>query len=343
MPNFQKAQRKKARLRLGIEGPSGAGKTYSALLIAKGLSPDGKIAVIDTENNSASLYSHLADFDVAELQPPFTPELYVELIQEAAQEYDVLVIDSISHEWSGKGGILEIHDNMPGNNFQNWAKVNPRHNAFMSAMLQAPCHVIATMRSKEQYILQENNQGKQEPKKAGMKEQQRDGVIYEFTTVISMDVSNQATRNKDRTELFQHNVWFVPTEKTGQVFRDWLESGVEPQKPTQAAPPPDTAQGSGNGSQKPENGAQNKPTKKQFSRMGAVANELFESKQERLDSLNNWLENQSYQRVESASELTRDQAAAFIEELEQMKEVKDQENQEDRICPGQSQIADRTS
>lgn len=332
MSAFKKAERKKAKLRLGLEGPSGAGKTYSALLIARGLSPEGNIAVIDTENGSASLYSHLADFDVADLTPPFTPENYIELIQEAAKHYDVLIIDSISHEWSGKGGILEIHDNMPGNSFQNWAKVNPRHNRFMEAMLHAPCHVIATMRSKEQYILQENNQGKQEPKKAGMKEQQRDGVLYEFTTVLSLDISNQATRNKDRLGLFQHNVWFVPTENTGKAFKEWLESGaepeIEPQKPTQAAPSSDSTSAPQDTSGSNTAGAHKAPTKAQFQKMGALANELFASKEERLQSLNAWLENQGYAQVNSASELTKEQATGFIQELEDMKSVQDQEKAE---------------
>ncbi len=227
MSMFQKAQRKKAKLRLGLEGPSGSGKTYSGLLIARGLAPNGNIAVIDTENSSASLYSHLTEFDVAELEPPYTPERYIELIEEASKHYDVLIIDSISHEWRGKGGILEIHDNMPGNSFQNWAKVNPRHDAFMQAMLQAPCHIIATMRSKETYLMQEQN-GKQQVKKAGMEALQRDGVIYEFTTVLTLDISNQATRNKDRTGIFHVDRWFVPSEETGQMFKDWLEGGAEP-------------------------------------------------------------------------------------------------------------------
>lgn len=322
MSAFKKAQRKKAKLRLGLDGPSGSGKTYSALLIAKGLSLESNIAVIDTENGSASLYSHLADFDVADLTPPFTPESYIELIQEAAKHYDVLIIDSISHEWSGKGGILEIHDNMPGNSFQNWARVTPRHNRFMEAMLHAPCHVIATMRSKEQYILQENNQGKQEPKKAGMKEQQRDGVIYEFTTVLTLDVSNQATRNKDRTGLFQHNVWFVPTEDTGKTFKEWLESGAEPenepQRPTQTAPSNNTSSAPEGNNTKPDSGAQHVnyiSTQQQKELAGLLKEVGCKNTQQIVARVNAWLENKGHETVSYPNELTSDQAAGLIDDL----------------------------
>lgn len=302
MASFKKAVRKKAKLRLGIEGPSGSGKSYTSLLIGKGLANGGKIAVIDTENSSASLYSHICDFDVADLDPPYTPERYVQLINEAAQEYDVLIIDSITHEWRGKGGVLEIHDSMPGNSFTNWGKVNPRHDAFMQAMLQAPCHIIATMRSKETYVLQENKNGKQEPKKAGMEALQRDGVIYEFTTVLTMDITNQATRNKDRTELFPVNQWFVPTEETGVKLREWLESGETP--PAPPAPPEPL-----------------KADRNQVQRIQILCKELgITDREERMERVNKFLKFAFKRTVESTSELTPDEAQALIKKLEDMKQ-----------------------
>ena len=233
---FQKAQKQKVKLRLAIEGPSGSGKTYSALRIANGLCPGGKIAVIDTENNSASLYADRFGFDVADLTPPYAPERYVELIKAAAKDYDVLIIDSASHEWSGEGGILDIHSRMPGNSFTNWARVNPKHNAFINSLLQAPCHIIATMRSKESYALDENDKGKVTPKKVGMEAVQRQGVAYEFSLVFTMDVSHQACATKDRTAMFAADQWFLPTEETGKQLRNWLESGVDAPAPAQQAP-----------------------------------------------------------------------------------------------------------
>jgi len=221
---FKKAERKQAKLRLGIDGPSGSGKTYGALLIAKGMG--GKVAVIDTEEGSASLYSDLCEFDVAELRPPFEPERYVKLIKGAEQAgYDTIIIDSGSHEWMGSGGILEIHDAMPGNSYTNWSKVNPRHEAFVQAILRSPCHIICTLRSKQKHELVETN-GKKEVKKLGMGAQQREGVEYELTTVLSMN-AGKANGTKDRTGLFQQDHWFTITEDTGRTIAGWLNSGKE--------------------------------------------------------------------------------------------------------------------
>lgn len=226
---FVKAERKRVKLRLAIEGPSGSGKTQSALLIARGLiGPEGKIAVLDTENDSASLYAHITDFDTAPLAPPYEPERYIKALHEAViAGYDVLVIDSISHEWSGKGGCLEIHSTMTGNSFMNWSKVTPRHDAFVQAILQAPIHIIATMRSKEVYAETENSRGKTTYEKAGEAPQQRQGISYEFTTVLTLNVKHYADGTKDRTGLFEKDHLFIPTVETGKLIRSWLDSGAE--------------------------------------------------------------------------------------------------------------------
>jgi hypothetical protein len=237
---FQKAQRERVKLRLALEGPSGSGKTYTSLLIAKGLVPGGKIALIDTENRSASLYADLASFDVSDIAPPFEPEAYVKRIKAAEEHYDVLIIDSASHEWNGQGGCLEIHDKMPGNSYVNWNKVNPRHDAFIQAILQAKCHVICTLRTKEKYALEENARGKQEPKKMGMESIQRQGVNYEFSVVLTMDVSHQATSTKDRTGLFPVDRWITPGEDTGRQLAAWLEQGAAPVPQAQAPATPPT-------------------------------------------------------------------------------------------------------
>lgn len=229
MSRFKKAERKQARLRLALTGPSGAGKTYSALMLAKGIG--GKIAVIDTERGSASLYSDLVDFDVLELNAPFTPEAYIEAITDAEKAgYEVLIIDSLTHEWNGKGGILEIHDSVTrtkakGNSYVAWADVTPRHNAFVDTILQSGLHIICTMRSKSDFVLVEGANGKQVPKKVGLAPIQRDGLEYEFTAVLDVSLDgNFASASKDRTRLFKDPVKL--THDDGKRLREWLESGV---------------------------------------------------------------------------------------------------------------------
>lgn len=231
---FKKAERKKAKLRLALSGTSGSGKTYGALQIAKGLG--GKVAVIDTERGSASLYSDMMDFDVVELGPPYEPERFIEIMEAAAREgYDVLVIDSITHEWKGAGGMLEIVDNIArakfrGNSYAAWNEGDKRHRRFVDAMLHSPMHIIVTMRSKAVYVEGERN-GKKTIEKQGAAPEQRDGIEYEFTAVLDLTVDgNLAAKSKDRTRLF--NDPFKITEETGKKLLAWLESGVEaPAKP----------------------------------------------------------------------------------------------------------------
>jgi hypothetical protein len=206
---------------MGLQGPSGSGKTYSALLLAYGLVKDwDKIAVIDSENHSADLYAHLGDYSVIAITPPFSPEKYIEAIAlcEAAG-MEVIINDSISHEWEGQGGIIDVHSNMVGNSFTNWSRVTPRHNAFVNKILQSPGHIIATIRSKQDYILSEKK-GKMIPEKIGLKGVTRDGMDYEFTIVLDLDLKHNATASKDRTGLFMDKPQFVITEATGQLVKE---------------------------------------------------------------------------------------------------------------------------
>ncbi|MGO4326766.1 ATP-binding protein [Cupriavidus sp. 2TAF22] len=241
---FTKAVRKKAKLRLALTGPSGSGKTLGALMIARGLG--GRVACIDTENGSASLYSHVADFDVMELAPPFTPERYIAAIREAEKAgYDVLIVDSTTHEWSGSGGILELVDQVAsakfrGNSWSAWNELTPRHRAFIDAMLQSRMHIIATGRSKTETAQVEEN-GRKKVAKLGMKTEQRDGFEYEFTVVLDIvHDGHYANASKDRTGLFRGDAKPI-SEETGKVLVEWLESGVElPEPSADAALPQDT-------------------------------------------------------------------------------------------------------
>lgn len=226
---FKRAERKKAKLRLAICGPSGSGKTYSALLIAQGLG--GPIAFIDSERGSGSLYSNLCEYDVADLEPPYTPQKYIAALKEAELAgYNVVIIDSLTHPWAGQGGLLEEVDKRKGkgNDFTAWREITPQHNALVDAILQARCHVIATMRSKTAYdMVKDERTGKVKPVKVGLAPVQRDGMEYEFTTVLDIDVErHMATSSKDRTGLFDGKV-FVPDQQTGRDLLTWLESGVD--------------------------------------------------------------------------------------------------------------------
>lgn len=220
--NLRQAERKQARIKLGLQGPSGSGKTYSALQIAFGLTGDwSKICVIDSENNSSDLYAHLGHFNVLGLGQPFSPEKYIEAMQLAENAgMEVLILDSISHEWDGSGGILDIHGAMMGNSFTNWNKVTPRHNAFVQAMLQSKSHIIATIRSKQDYVLSDKN-GKMVPEKVGLKGITRDGMDYEFTVVLDIDIKHNATASKDRSGLFMDKPPFVPSAETGHRIKRW--------------------------------------------------------------------------------------------------------------------------
>lgn len=232
---FKKAEKKKQKLRLLIEGASGSGKTYSALKLAKGLAEKtgAKIALIDTEKGSASLYDTLTDFDVCELEPPFTPEKYINAIKEAQSAgYGILIVDSITHEWSGKGGCLDIQTAL-GGKFNDWAKVTPRHNAFIDAIISSPMHIISTARTKTDYALEDglNKSGGKttKPVKVGLKTEQREGMDYEFTIVFRINENHYAEANKDRTSLF-NGVDEPISEETGYKLFNWLNSGAEPVK-----------------------------------------------------------------------------------------------------------------
>lgn len=234
-----KATRTKTKIKLGISGTSGSGKTYSALLLAKGLTKSwDKIAVIDTENGSADLYAHLGEYSTLTLAPPYMPETYIEAIEVCEKAgMEVIIIDSMSHEWDGKGGILEQHSAMTGNSFTNWSKLTPRHNAFIDKILQSPVHIICTMRSKQDYVLNEKD-GKQVPQKVGLKAITREGVDYEFTLVFDIDIKHKATASKDRTGLFMDKPEFVIDEKTGKMIKDWTEQGVDTPKPVKEVATP---------------------------------------------------------------------------------------------------------
>src|SRR5919107_4393161 len=221
---LRKATRQKAKIRLGLSAVSGGGKTYSALTIAKGIAGDWeKVAIIDSENSSADLYAHLGDYNVLPIAAPFTPEKYIEAIKECEKAgMEVIIVDSITHEWDGKGGCLEIVESL-GGKYQDWARVTPRHQAFIEAILHSPSHVITTVRRKQDYEMTKDSNGRIKVEKGGLKEITREGFEYELTINLEMDTKHNATASKDRTGLFMGKPAFVPSEKTGELIRQWCE------------------------------------------------------------------------------------------------------------------------
>ncbi len=237
MTQLRKATRQKAKIRLGLSAVAGGGKTFSAILIAKGLTGDlSKVAIIDTENGSADLYSHMGAFNVLPLHPPYTPENYIKAIKECeVAGMEVIIVDSITHEWDGAGGCLDIVEELTQkdpkhNSYTQWRFVTPRHQAFVDAMLQSTAHIITTVRRKQDYDMS-NQGGKTVVTKVGMKEVTRDGFEYELTANLELDQLHNATSSKDRTGLFADKSAFVITEATGKMIKDWCEQGVEVIKP----------------------------------------------------------------------------------------------------------------
>lgn len=230
---FKKAVRKGRYIKLAITGPTGSGKTYSALRLATGLTDSGKIAVLDTENGSASLYSDKFEYDVADIEPPFAPTKFIAAIDAAVQNgYECIIIDSATHFWKG---ILEMKDQIDqrgGNSFSNWRKVQGDYERAINAFLHSRIHVVACMRSKMAYVLEENEKGKQVPRRVGMQAVMRDDVEYEFTTVFDVSATHIAATTKDRTGIFVDQ-FFQITEDTGVKIREWLTGNLEdPQRET---------------------------------------------------------------------------------------------------------------
>lgn len=231
---LRKAEKKKSRLRIGLSGTSGSGKTYSALLLAYGLIGDWtKIALIDSENGSGDLYSHLGDYLVLPITAPFAPERYIEAIRTCEQAgAECIIVDSTSHEWEGEGGCLQINETLAqtkfkGNTWSAWSVTTPRHQRFLESMLMSPAHIIATARSK-----QETMQVDGRVKKVGTKDIQREGFEYELTLNFNIDRDNHlATASKDRTGLYINADPFVITVDTGKKLREWADSGAPMTEP----------------------------------------------------------------------------------------------------------------
>ena len=228
---FQQATKSQAKARVAIAGPAGSGKTMWSLQWATVLADGGKIAVIDTERSSASLYADQFQFDVLQMSPPYHPDRLIEAVQAAEQaDYAVVIVDSLTHFWSGAGGVLEIVEQagskFKGNSFAAWQVGTPIQQRMVDKLISSSCHVICTMRSKTEYVTESDN-GRMAPKKVGLAPQQRQDIEYEFTLVLDVDVQkHNAVVGKTRFGQFTDKV-FTPQESvaSAEQFLSWLGSG----------------------------------------------------------------------------------------------------------------------
>ncbi len=228
MFNIRKAERRQAKLRLALIGVSGSGKTLGAIKLALGMGI--KPIVIDTEKKSADLFAHVGEYDVLELDEPYTPERYINAIKQCEQAgYGIIIIDSLSHAYAGEGGVLEMHQDATNaskskNSYTAWREITPWHNKLINAILHSSAHIIATMRVKTAYEVADVN-GKKTPIKIGLAPVQREGVEYEFTVVLDIDKeSHLYSSTKDRTQLFEGKHGQLTIE-TGKQLMDWLMCG----------------------------------------------------------------------------------------------------------------------
>ncbi len=223
---LRQSERKRAKIKMALQGSAGSGKTYSSLLIAQGLTNNNleKVAIIDSENGSADLYAHIGSYNVLTLAPPYTPQKYVDAIEVCEKAgMKVIILDSISHCWDY---LLDYHSSLAGNSFTNWAKIKPLEKLFIDKILQSSCHIIATMRTKQDYVLNQKD-GKFIPEKVGLKAVQRDGLDYEFTLVFDIDIKHFAVASKDRTEIFMGKNEFKISSQTGKKILEWCNNGSE--------------------------------------------------------------------------------------------------------------------
>ena len=246
---IERAERTQSRLRLALTASSNGGKTWSAILLAKGIvehmieagvltgTLEGKIGLLDTERKSAPLYSHLAPFDCVHLDPPYTAERYGKALRvlEAAR-YPVIIVDQISHAWSGPGGMLALLQKKAqaayeGNSFRAWGEITPAQDEFIDMLLRSPAHLIVTMRQKTEWVVEQvegkNGKVRLTPRRIGTKPVQRDGIEYEFTTLLGLDTDTHLARPiKNRCPVFEDGVPVLLDESVGRSLAQWMLGGA---------------------------------------------------------------------------------------------------------------------
>lgn len=242
MAGFVKAVREDVWLKIQFGGPSGAGKTFTALRVGTGIARkcNTRIAFISSEKSRTLYYADKFDYDVLELDD-YSPEDYIAAIDMAVDAgYKVIIIDSTSHEWQW---LNDVHGKMPGNSFQNWGKLKPRHARLMAKILQCPAHVLTCARGKTEWSLEEKD-GKKVPIKLGLGNEGDKQADYEYTISFAIaqgtHIASVDNGGKDNTGLFSEK-YEVLTEKHGEMLYDWANSGLRPASTPKDIPEPGDA------------------------------------------------------------------------------------------------------
>lgn len=313
---FQKAVKHEAKLRLAIAGPSGSGKTYTALAIATAMG--GPVAVVDTEHGSASKYADLFTFDVMEMRPPFHPDRFCEAIAEAAKAgYGVIILDSLTHAWNGTGGLLEIVDQAAArmktsNTYAAWKDATPIHNHLIETIVGSDIHIIATMRSKQEYS-QEKEGNKTVIKKVGMAPIQRDGMEYEFDVFLDMDIDNNAIVSKTRCPDLTNRIFPKPGADIAGILAAWLHGQPAPAMPA-AQPAPATAKPNGNTPTPPAPTQDTHATDGTLRRMNQLGSQFYGAEWDTMrHDLCGWASNG---RTKTSREITEQEAAKIVRGIE---------------------------
>ncbi|HDR7391246.1 TPA: AAA family ATPase [Bacillus toyonensis] len=239
------AKREKMKAVIGFIGCSGSGKTGSSLLVAFGMMQEAypnlseeelwkKIGVIDTEHERSKLHvglvygeTKIGNFLHINFTPPYTTERYNEAVQVMKKAgAEVLIIDSLSHNWQGEGGIIETHGEMSGNSFQNWGKLSSETTKLIKTLTQNNVHILATLRTKTEYVVEPDGNGKMAPRKVGTKPVQKDEMEYEFMLNFVIDIEHVASTSKDNTQMFEGHPQKV-TAEVGRKLYQWLELGID--------------------------------------------------------------------------------------------------------------------
>lgn len=314
---FKQAVKHESKLRLAITGPSGSGKTFTALAIACNMG--GKVAVVDTEHGSASKYADLFEFDVLEMQPPFHPDRFVEAIQDAAKAgYKVIVLDSLTHAWKGTGGLLQVVDQIgkrsnSNNSYTAWKDATPIQERLVESIVGAGLHVIATMRSKQEYALERDEKtGKSAPKKIGMAAEQREGFEYEFDVVFDMNMAHEGVVSKTRCVALTDVIIAKPGKDVADVLLEWLQGAPAEAKQIEAPPAPRPANGNGKAPQpEPEAEPAQVIMSNTLKRLNIVGSDLYGKEWD--DKRHTLAGKVSKGRTESSRELYEDEAQTLID------------------------------
>src|SRR6266567_33229 len=236
---IEEATKSQSKLRCAIYGPSGAGKTFTALAIAHGMSD--RILLIDTEHKSASKYANRKEepifkFQTIDLRVP-TIDNYIATIKMATQaKYSVLIIDSLSHAWQAILDEVAVltKSKFKGNSWSAWSEGTPMQKRLIEAILDFDGHIICTIRAKTDWLTEQGNSGKTKPVRVGLAPEQGKGIEYEFDLLMEISVDHVGEVIKDRTGRFQDKLFTKLGIAFGKELIDWLNEGTPIQTPISA-------------------------------------------------------------------------------------------------------------